>query len=73
MTYEEFVALPDDALLKPREVASALRVDAKTVTRWSKAGKIKAVHTLGGHRRFRKIEVVLVLKQAEREWMTGDE
>ena len=45
------------ALLTPSEVATLFRVDPKTVTRWAKAGKISAIRTLGGHRRFREDEV----------------
>lgn len=45
--------MTDDPLLTPAEVAALFRVNAKTVTRWSRAGKIPAVFTLGGHRRFR--------------------
>ncbi len=48
--------LPDD-LMTPAEVAAAFRVDAKTVTRWAKRGKLKAVMTLGGHRRYRVADV----------------
>ncbi len=44
----------DDRLLKPAEVAALFRVDPKTVTRWAKAGKLSAIRTLGGHRRFRE-------------------
>jgi excisionase family DNA binding protein len=46
-----------DPLLTPSEVASMFRVDPKTVTRWAKAGKLSAVRTLGGHRRYRESEV----------------
>ena len=46
-----------DSLLTPSEVASMFRVDPKTVTRWAKAGKLSAVRTLGGHRRYRESEV----------------
>ncbi len=46
-----------DTLLTPSEVASLFRVDPKTVTRWAKAGKLSAVRTLGGHRRYRESEV----------------
>ena len=46
-----------EALLTPAEVASLFRVDPKTVTRWAKAGKLTALRTLGGHRRFRESEV----------------
>ena len=47
----------EDRLLTPGEVAEIFRVDPKTVTRWSKQGKIGCIRTLGGHRRFREIEV----------------
>lgn len=46
-----------DALLTPGEVATLFRVDPKTVTRWAKAGKLNAIRTLGGHRRFLESEV----------------
>jgi excisionase family DNA binding protein len=46
-----------ELLLTPREVASMFRVDPKTVTRWAKAGKLSAIRTLGGHRRYREAEV----------------
>ena len=46
-----------DELLTPAEVAALFRVDPKTVTRWTKAGKISSVRTLGGHRRYRADEV----------------
>jgi excisionase family DNA binding protein len=48
---------PSGALLTPSEVATLFRVDPKTVTRWAKAGKISAIRTLGGHRRFHEDEV----------------
>lgn len=50
-------ALPDRALLTPGEVAILFRVNAKTVTRWAKAGKLSSIRTLGGHRRFDADEV----------------
>jgi excisionase family DNA binding protein len=37
------------------------RVDPKTVTRWAKAGKLTAIRTLGGHRRYRRSEVQALL------------
>jgi excisionase family DNA binding protein len=46
-----------DELLTPAEVAKLFRVDPKTVTRWHRAGKISAIRTLGGHRRFYASEV----------------
>lgn len=47
----------DSALLTPAEVAAMFRVSPKTVTRWARAGKLTALRTLGGHRRFRAAEV----------------
>ena len=46
-----------ETLLTPAEVAAMFRVDPKTVTRWAKAGKLSAIRTLGGHRRYRESEV----------------
>lgn len=43
--------------MTPAEVAALFRVDPKTVTRWADAGKLTAVRTLGGHRRYREDEV----------------
>jgi excisionase family DNA binding protein len=56
-----------DALLTPAEVAALFRVNPKTVTRWARAGKITAIRTLGGHRRFRASEIRQYLAEAERE------
>jgi excisionase family DNA binding protein len=57
----------DDALLTPSEVAAMFRVNPKTVTRWARAGKISAIRTLGGHRRFRASEIHQFLSQVEQE------
>ena len=56
-----------DALLTPAEVAALFRVNPKTVTRWARAGKITAIRTLGGHRRFRASEIRRALAQVETE------
>jgi excisionase family DNA binding protein len=54
--------MPDsEPLLTPAEVATMFRVDPKTVTRWAKAGKLSAIRTLGGHRRYRESEVRALL------------
>ena len=55
----------DDALLTPSEVAAMFRVNPKTVTRWARAGKISAIRTLGGHRRFRAAEIRSFLEKVE--------
>jgi excisionase family DNA binding protein len=54
--------LGGDRLLMPAEVARMFRVDAKTVTRWAKAGRIGSIRTLGGHRRFWESEVRALLE-----------
>lgn len=54
-----------EILLTPAEVAAVFRVDPKTVTRWAKSGKLTAIRTLGGHRRYRKSEVQQLLKISE--------
>jgi excisionase family DNA binding protein len=54
-----------DALLTPSEVAALFRVNPKTVTRWARSGKISAIRTLGGHRRFRAADVRRFLEMAE--------
>jgi excisionase family DNA binding protein len=54
----------DDELLTPAEVGRIFRVNPKTVTRWAITGKIKAVRTLGGHRRFYRSEIDRAIKEA---------
>ena len=51
-----------EPLLTPQEVATAFRCDPKTVTRWANAGKLTAIRTPGGHRRYRKVEVMALLQ-----------
>ncbi len=55
----------EEALLTPSEVAAMFRVNPKTVTRWARAGKISAIRTLGGHRRFRASEIRQFLEHVE--------
>jgi excisionase family DNA binding protein len=54
-----------EQLLTPSEVAAMFRVNPKTVTRWARAGKISAIRTLGGHRRFRASEIRKFLDQVD--------
>jgi excisionase family DNA binding protein len=54
-----------EVLLTPAEVAKLFKVDPKTVTRWAKAGKLTAIRTLGGHRRYRRSEVESLLTKSE--------
>lgn len=48
-------------LFTPSEVARLFGVDAKTVTRWAKDGKLPCIRTLGGHRRYRETDVQRLL------------
>ena len=59
----------DDAaeLLTPAEVARMFHVDPKTVTRWAQAGKLSYMRTLGGHRRYRRDEVVDLLRDSTQD------
>jgi excisionase family DNA binding protein len=50
-------------LLTPTEVAAIFRVNPKTVTRWAQSGKISAIRTLGGHRRFSAAEILRHLNE----------
>lgn len=61
-TSEEDLRVPE-VLLTPAEVARLFRVNPKTVTRWARAGKLTAIRTLGGHRRFRESEIRRCLEE----------
>jgi excisionase family DNA binding protein len=53
------IADPDYDLLKPREVAEMLGVRAATVGFWARTGVLKPfLRTPGGHRRFRRADVL---------------
>ncbi len=68
MTIQDQDLETEETLLTPAEVAQKFRVNPKTVTRWAKAGKLSAIRTLGGHRRFRASEVNRCLEE-----MSGEE
>lgn len=67
------VRVSSDRLLTPGEVARLFRVDPKTVTRWAAAGKISAIKTPGGHRRFRESEVRALLEGDTHRQMLEDD
>lgn len=51
-------AVPEnERLMTPAEVAASFKVNPKTVTRWAKLGKLRAIRTPGGHRRFSAAQV----------------
>jgi len=56
-----------EQLLTPSEVAAMFRVNPKTVTRWARAGKLTAIRTLGGHRRFKVSEIRRCLEEMSAE------
>src|SRR3954462_1500151 len=58
---------PPEALLTPAEVAALFRVNPKTVTRWARSGKLTAIRTLGGHRRFKASEIRRCLEEMSHE------
>jgi excisionase family DNA binding protein len=47
--------------LTPAAVAAIFFVDPKTVTRWAIAGKLPAIRTPGGHRRFLRSDVMTLI------------
>ncbi len=55
----------EEELLTPGEVARLFGVDPKTVTRWAQAGKLEALRTLGGHRRYRAAQVRSLLAEID--------
>jgi excisionase family DNA binding protein len=57
----------DEGLMTPGQVASLFHVDPKTVTRWAHAGRLGSLRTPGGHRRFRKAEVMALLNSLTTE------
>jgi excisionase family DNA binding protein len=56
----------EEELLTPGEVARLFGLTPKTVTRWAAAGKLRAIRTLGGHRRYRAGEVRELLERQGR-------
>jgi excisionase family DNA binding protein len=51
----------DESLLRPREVAEVFGVRTTTIARWAREGRLTAVFTPGGHRRYRPADVREVL------------
>lgn len=56
--------------MTPAEVAALFRVSPKTVARWSRAGRLTALRTLGGHRRFRIEEVQALRAEVDQRFVT---
>jgi transposase len=60
-----FDDLPDDFLLKPKEVADIFGVRTTTIARWARTGRLPSKLTVGGHRRYRWAQVRALLKPVE--------
>lgn len=67
---------PDDAsrradraesFLSPAEAADLLGVHPRTLSRWEQAGKLHVIRTVGGHRRYRRTEVLALRSAVEGE------
>lgn len=54
-----------ERLLTTREAADILGVGPTTVKRWSDEGKLPAIKTAGGHRRYRETDVMAMRQQGE--------
>ena len=52
----------DEQLLRPGQVAALFQVSRRTVSDWARAGKLDAIITPGGHRRFRATQVRALLE-----------
>jgi len=52
----------DERLLRPGQVAALFQVSRRTVSGWARAGKLEAIITPGGHRRFRARDVRALLE-----------
>lgn len=52
----------DEQLLRSGQVAALFQVSRRTVSDWARAGKLDAIITPGGHRRFRATQVRALLE-----------
>lgn len=54
------MSTPLPEVLTPGEVAALLGVSPKTVARWASSGALPHFRTPGGHRRYRRVDVLAV-------------
>ena len=64
---------PGSRLLSRAEVAEMFGVSPSTITRWSDAGMLPTVKTLGGHRRYDASAVAELAHQFQKEKPTMEE
>ena len=66
MSTTETVTDANEEYISAGDAARLLRVSARTVSRWADQGRIPHLVTLGGHRRFRKSNVLELLSSVQR-------
>jgi excisionase family DNA binding protein len=54
-------------LLRPGEVAAIFGVNAKTVARWAKEGRLRSLRTPGGHMRLYADDVRALMAEQQME------
>lgn len=60
-------ALPEaDRVLTPGEAAAELGIGVQALRYWAKTGKIRALRTAGGHRRYRAADVARLKRKREK-------
>jgi excisionase family DNA binding protein len=52
----------DDRVLTPGEVAGRFGVTTATLARWARTGKLPAIRTPGGQRRYREADITALLE-----------
>ena len=57
--------MDEQELISPAQAAKMLGVSITTLRNWEKAGKIKCIKTLGGHRRYKRSEIEQILQNHE--------
>ena len=58
---------PSEPLMTPGQVASMFGVRPKAVRAWADARKLTVIRTLGGHRRYREVEVLALRASLQTE------
>ena len=64
-------AREESPFLLPREAAGLLGVTTRTLSGWAKAGLLSYLETPGGHRRYRRPDVLSLARALEREATLG--
>jgi excisionase family DNA binding protein len=60
-------SLPEaDRVLTPGEAAAELGIGVQALRYWAKTGKIRALRTAGGHRRYRAADVARLKRKREK-------